>query len=198
MIRLLKSNWTASTLGTLLYLLITWMLCRPLAQVPIVAAREIKPRTVSASWAFSNPEVDQLISELKEEKQALATKEKELKDLAARLQTERAELCQITQTVYQLQQDFDSNITRVREDEVGNLKKLAKNYSAMTPEGAAAIFNALDDGTVVRVMSFMKESDTAPILEFMAKQSAAQAKRVAAISERIRLSVNNFKKTPSS
>ena len=139
-----------------------------------------------------------LISELKKEKETLAAKEKELKDLALRLQTERAELGQITQTVQQLQADFDQNITRVRDEEAANLKKLAKTYSAMTPDGAATIFKALEDPTVVKVMTFMKESETAPILEIMAKQSDAQAKRVAGLLERLRLAVSNNKKTPAS
>ena len=39
-----------------------------------------------------------------------------------------------------LQKEFDQNVLRVQEEETANLKKLAKVYSAMTPEGAARKF----------------------------------------------------------
>jgi flagellar motility protein MotE (MotC chaperone) len=199
MIRLLQSNWTASLLGLAVYLLTTLVLFRPIAHPPANLVKEIPARkTPGPSWTFHNPEADLLISELKQEKEALAAKEKELKDLALRLQTERAELGQITQAVHQLQADFDQNITRVREGETVNLKKLAKTYAAMTPDGAAAILRALDDDSAVKILMFMKESETAPILEALAKPGELQAKRVAAISERLRLSINTPRKASGS
>jgi hypothetical protein len=198
MIRLLQSNWTASILGTVVYLLATLALCRPYAHPPVRLVRETTShRGPGPSWAFHSPEADLLITELKQEKEALAAKEKELKDLALRLQSERAELGQITQAVQQLQAEFDQNITRVRAEETVNLKKLAKTYAAMTPDGAASIFKALDDDSAVKIMMFMKETETAPILEALAKPGEVQAKRVAAISERLRLGITT-KKNPSS
>ncbi len=135
------------------------------------------------------------MEELKNRKEALAEKEKDLNDLAARLQSERAELCQLTQTVERVQTEFDQNVTRVQQAEEVNLKKLAKMYAAMSPDGAAAIFKELDDKAIVKVMIFMKESESAPVLELMARQSEADAKRAAAISERLRLSFMEKKKS---
>jgi len=199
MTRLLQSDWTASLLGLLAYLLTTLFLWRPLAHPPVSTTVEVVARrTPGPSWTFHSPEVDMLIIELRREKEALAAKEKELKDLAQRLESERAELGQITQAVQQLQADFDQNIIRVREGEAVNLKKLAKTYAAMTPDGAAAIFKALDDESTVKIMMFMKEAETAPILEALAKPGEPQAKRVAAISERLRLAINTTKKSSGS
>jgi flagellar motility protein MotE (MotC chaperone) len=199
MTRLIQSNWTASLVGMIVYLVTTFLLCRPLAHPPPAATKEpTNRRSPGPSWTFHSPEVDLLISELRQAKEALAVKEKELQTLSQRLQSERAELGQITQSVQQLQADFDLNITRVREEETGNLKRLAKTYAAMTPDGAASIFKAMDDASVVKIMLFMKDSETASILEALAKPGEPQAKRVAGICERLRTAINTTKKNQGS
>lgn len=140
-----------------------------------------------ASWNFWNPEVDQLIADLRMQKQNMASREQELNDLAARLEVERQEISVITQTVARLQQDFDQQVVRVRETETTNLKKLAKIYSAMSPEGATTILKEMPDEQVVKILMFMKDIETAPILELLAKQGQGEAKRAALITERLRL-----------
>jgi flagellar motility protein MotE (MotC chaperone) len=197
MIRLLQSSWTASGVGLVLYLATMVVAWRPYAQPPPDLDNEVT-RPAGPSWAYQNPEADLLIAELKKEKEALAAKEKDLNDLASRLQTERAELNQLTQIVHQVQAEFDRNVIRVRDQESANLKRLAKMYSTMTPDGAAAVFKALDDSTLVKVLTCMKDTETAAILEVMARQGEAQAKRVAAISEHLRLSLAEENKKNSS
>ncbi len=145
--------------------------------------------TSGASWEFTNPEIDQLIAELKKERESLGAREQQLNELAVRLQTERSEIGQVTQAVHQLQMEFDKNIVRVKDEETANLKKLAKTYAAMTPEGAAAILAELDDETIVKVFAFMKEAESAPILEGMSKLGKTETKRAANISERLRLAI---------
>ena len=105
------------------------------------------------------------------------------------LAAEQTEINQATQAVHQLQMDFDKNVVRVQEEETANLKKLAKVYSAMTPDSAANIFAELDDPSVIRILVFMKEAETAAILESLAKKGAPDAKRVASLSESLRLSI---------
>ena len=100
----------------------------------------------------------------------------------------------ITQTVSRLQQDFDQQAVRVRETETVNLKKLAKIYSAMSPEGATTILKELPDDQVVKIFLFMKDIETAPILELLAKQGSSEAKRAASISERLRLATTQVSK----
>jgi flagellar motility protein MotE (MotC chaperone) len=196
MMRLLQSHWTAVCVGTAAYLATMVAVWRPHAVPPVQAVSESAPRESAVSWAFQNPEMDLLMNELKREKESLAAKEKDLNELAARLQTERAELSQLTQTVQQAQAEFDQNVTHVRTEETANLKRLAKMYSTMSPEGAASVFKALDEAAVVKILTCMKDSETAPILEVMAKQGDAEAKRVASISERLRLAFAESKKTP--
>lgn len=186
----LQSPWVAGLLGLLLYAATTVMLWRPPAPVPMQPAAGA-PSEPGPSWTFHNVEIEQLVTELKKEKESLAVREKQLADLAARLQSERLEINQVTQHVHQLQVEFDRNVVRARDEEIVNLKKLAKMYAAMTPEGSAAIFKQLDDISLVKIMMFMKEAETAPILEHMAKQGEPQAKRAAALSERLRLAFPN-------
>lgn len=176
-------------IGAITYL-VTTVFVWPAPRVPArLAQAKISGRigAPDASWNFWNPEVDQLIADLQVQKRTLASREQELGDWAGRLEVERQEISAITQTVARLQQDFDQQVVRVRETETTNLKKLAKIYSAMSPEGATTILKELPDEQVVKILMFMKDTETAPILELLAKQGQGEAKRAALITERLRL-----------
>lgn len=191
MIRILQSGWMTTLLGAVVYLGVTAVLlasAKTLTQSHAPVASEPAGGR-GPSWDFSNPEVDRLVSELSKEKQAVATREQQLNELATRLQAERAEINQVTQTVFRLQQEFDKNALRVREDEVANLKKLAKIYATMTPEGATMIVRQLEDEEIAKLLVIMKESEAAPLLENLAKLGETEAKRAAALSERLRKSI---------
>lgn len=150
----------------------------------------VEPIPAGPSWTFQNPEIDALVQELRDEKQALAKRKAELEELAVRLSAERNELLQTTQAVHQLQVNFDQSITRIQDEETANLAKMAKTYVAMAPENVVKIFKELDDVTVVKVLRFMKEKEAAPILDQMARQGEPEAKRAAGLAEKLRLTVN--------
>lgn len=187
MIKLLQSSWAASILGALLYLGTTVSVWRS----PSVAVTADDPVvTGKPSWDFHNPEVDLLIEELKQEKEALTKRQAQLNELDERLQAERLEINLVTQSLSQMQAQFDTNVVRLLAEEASNVKKLAKTYAAMTPEGAATIMKQLEETTLVKILACMKESETAPILEAMAGHGEVEAKRVADISERLRLTLS--------
>ncbi len=195
MIRLLQAPWVAVLAGVLSYAVTTILTLHapPRARgnsrsLAGPAATEIGP-----SWNFRNPEIEQLIADLNREKETLALRRQELNDYAARLATERQEVNQVMTNVTKLQREFDLGVTRVRTEETANLKKLAKVYAAMTPEGASAIFKEMEDEQVVKILLFMKEAETAPVLECLAKLGELEAKRAAQLSERLRLASS---KTP--
>jgi flagellar motility protein MotE (MotC chaperone) len=187
--KLLTSTWMIVLLSGVIYLGATVAFWK----TPVVRAREVpddaKPQAVTTgpSWEFTNPEADQLMAEIKAEKKSLEKKESDLNDLSVRLQSERAELNLVTQSVQSMQSNFDQNVLHIKDDETINLKKLAKVYAAMSPEGAAAVFAELDDAAIVKIMMFMKEGETGAILDSLAKKGGPSAKRAAALSERIRL-----------
>jgi flagellar motility protein MotE (MotC chaperone) len=190
MISLLQSKWMALAIGIALYAITTLLAWRtPEAAGPDGGGAAAHKARAVPSWEFQNPELDQLVADLKKEKAALGQREQQLNDLATRLQAERLEINQVTQTVHQLQGELDRTVLRVQDEEIANLKKLARMYAAMTPDGAMAILRELDDPAVVKVMVFMKEEEAAPILEALSKRGDVDAKRAATISDRLRLTV---------
>jgi flagellar motility protein MotE (MotC chaperone) len=186
--KILQSPWTAGAIGTILYLLILVMSLNKVKVAPIHPGDNLPDEPMTA-WTFKNPEVDQLIEELKTRKAALDKRETELNLLATRLQSEREQLDIVTQRVASIQQQFDRNILRIQESELANIKKMVKTYSGMEPEEAATVFKGMDEDTVTKIFRAMKEEKVAEILKIMAKPTAADAKRAARIMERMRLSV---------
>ena len=102
------------------------------------------------------------------------------------MKAERLEINVVTQAVYQLQAQVEANIVRIHAEEAANIKKLARTYAAMSPEGAAPILKEMEEGTLTKLLAVMKETETAPILEAMSKLGADEAKRVAKITEQLR------------
>jgi hypothetical protein len=70
----------------------------------------------------------------------------------------------------------------------------------MTPDGAASILKEMTTDQMVKILVFMKESETGPLLEMLAKTGPDEARRVAEITERLRLFASQNKggksKTP--
>jgi hypothetical protein len=87
------------------------------------------------------------------------------------LNTERAEVGQVIQSVRKLQSEFDKAVLRVKDDEKGNLKKLAKLYGTMSPDIAANVLEQLDNEAIVKIMLFLKNEETAAILEAMPRRA---------------------------
>ena len=113
-----------------------------------------------------------------------------LNDLATRLKAERAEMDDALKGIKKIQDQVDKNLFRIKEDEAGNLKKLAKMYTAMEPASAARILRELDDTIVVKILTLMKEPETALILESLSRMGEAETRRAAAISENLRSAVS--------
>ncbi|HOW64044.1 MAG TPA: hypothetical protein P5186_05375 [Candidatus Paceibacterota bacterium] len=191
MARLLKSKWMVIVMGMITYAATTFLIWPPLKELAPrpTPEKRTEDERILAAWTLRHPELEQLMAELRRRKDTLEQREQQLNELALRLQNERAEINSITQSVGRLQGEFDRNVVRVKEEEAANLKKLAKLYAAMTPEGASAVIRELPDEQAVKVLMMMKEAESAPILEILAKAGAGEARRVAALSEKIRLSL---------
>lgn len=185
MIKLLQSNWACALLGALFYLGTTVTVWKtPKLTPPAEALTETVANATKPSWEFQNPEVEQLIADLKRQREDLTAREKQAKDLEQRVQLERQELTVLTQVVARLEIDFDKNVVRVNEEETANLKHLAKIYATMAPESAASVFKEMKDDDIVKILTFMKDSETSQILELL-----ANPKRTAQITDRLRIVV---------
>jgi len=186
MIRILQSSWLTALLGCLLYLGTTLALIQP----DKFAAAHLVPSDHSAaddpSWKFKNPEIDQWIAQMKDEKEALALREQQLNEWQSRLDAERQEIASVTQAVAQVQADFDKNVIRFRAQETDNVKRQAKLVAAMTPAAAVAMFNEMADDDVVRILFTMKTDEASAILDTMGKLGKPEAQRVAILTGRMR------------
>jgi flagellar motility protein MotE (MotC chaperone) len=194
MTKLLTPTWMTLPACAVVYAASTYLFWKTPAPPPRPAP--VVPAAVRTEIGqYQNPEADQLVGELKAEKEKLDDREQKLNELAARLDAERGEVSNASLSVQQLQAEFDKNVLRIKDEETANLKKLAKVYAAMTPEGAVVILADLDDTQVAKIMVFMKETDAAAILETWSKKGDAQAKRAADLSERLRVAA--FRSTPT-
>ena len=115
--------------GTMFFLATIVVFLRPqklLTMAHRASAAQAAP-TEKDSFAFSdgNADVEQMIAEIKKEKAALAEREQKLRQLEDRLLTERAEINQVTQTVHQLQNQFDASVVRVRLEADAAVLRLA-------------------------------------------------------------------------
>src|SRR6186713_2931358 len=142
--KILQNSIVTSLLGLILYAVTTVVVWKTPAHIVAGEGEQgevvAKAKEAAPSWEFQSQEADMLISELKAEKEALSKREKDLNDLAERLKAERLEINVVTQAVHQLQTQVEASIVRINSEEAANIKKLARTYAAMSPDGAAPIF----------------------------------------------------------
>jgi len=74
----------------------------------------------------------------------------------------------------------------LKEQDMENIKKQAKVISAMSPEGAAAMLNEMPEDQTVAVLFTLKPDISSLILDTMSKLGKTEAKRAAALAERMR------------
>lgn len=200
MIRILQSSWLTAVLGCVIYLGVTFALLSPNKFEGALAAQQKAEKVEKSanddpSWKFKNPEMEQWMNELKREKEALEERAQQLQELAVRLEAERKELTAVTQTVYQLQTEFDKNVIRIKDQEMENLKRQAKIFSNMSPEAIAALVNEMAEDEAVRILFVMKPDQVSAILEVLSKQGKTESKRAATITEKLRRTLPPDSKT---
>ena len=196
-----------SLIGGLLYLAVTAALIlkgyKPPAPPPAKVAKVVEKDGVSGaplagktadelngttqSWNYYNQDIEYLITYLKDTSNLFRIRQKDLDELGQRLAAERAELASVTQLVARLRDDIDKQVIRIQDDEIINVKRLAKTYAGMDPSSAAKVFAELDEKLVVKIMSQMKDDQNAAILDALAKTNAQGAKLAAALSDKLRL-----------
>jgi len=145
-------------------------------------------------WDFWTIEVDNLASELKDEKARLAKQSDLLDQRAARLAGEQQELEKVRSSIEGMRKEIADKVIEIQADEGKNLRGLSQTYANLSPKAAVAIIREMDDVTVVKILSLMKPDIIAPIFEEMSKTSDKDgllAHRAAVISEKLRLMKSN-------
>lgn len=188
--KMLQSPVVAAIIGGILFLVTSAVLTTkglpPMVHATEHHEDEPEPVINGPSWDFFNPEMSQVIEELRNERTAVAIKEKQLTELAARLKAEKTELEDEVKKMKAIQAKVDRDVTQIKDDEAGNLKKLAKMYASMEPAGAAKIMRELDDVVVVKILTLMKEAEKGLVLESFSRMGADETKRAAGLSESLR------------
>lgn len=138
------------------------------------------------SWEFHSLELDQALVEVNGERERLRLLARDLSDWEERLRLEWQEIGAVTQAMARLQADLDKTIVVVRQEEMANLKRLARTYANMKPDAAARILGELRDDEIVRILVMMKDAEFGAILEGFSKQEGADLKRIARLSYRLR------------
>jgi flagellar motility protein MotE (MotC chaperone) len=185
--RILQSSWLAILIGGLLYLGMTMAILRPGQFASAGMAAESRPLSADddPSWRFHNPEFNQWVTQIKEEKDALALRTQQLDELQARINADRQEINTVTQTVARMQSDFDMNVVRFKSQETENVRHQAKLIAAMSPEGSAAMIKEMSDDDIVRILFIMKTDQASLILDTLSKLGATEARRAAILTIRL-------------
>jgi len=187
MTRILLSPITVGLTACLMFLLTLFLLLRilPIGTVNAVAKGPLAAED-NPSWKFRNPDIDQWVSQIKEQRDALAEREQQLKDWEARLAAESREIAAVTQSVTKTQEEFDRRVLLFTDQQKDNVKKQLKVISDMSPDGAAAMLNEMPDDEVVRLLFSLKPDVSGAILDAMSKQGNAYARRAASLTARLK------------
>src|SRR5580658_2016500 len=148
-----------------------WRAAAPLIEMAIAARAKEMPSKKENGWDFWTIEIENLSTDLKEERARLR-KQADLQDQReARLAGEEKELAGVRADIETLRAPIAENVTEVSADEAKNIRTLAQTYANLTPKAVVAIFKELDDVTAVKILSQMKPDVVGPIFEEMSRSS---------------------------
>ncbi|MCP5463107.1 MAG: hypothetical protein H7A34_08110 [bacterium] len=131
-------------------------------------------------------EYSAMMDQLQDKSKLLQDKENELALQASRIKKLESELLATRSELEKIQRETQEQFSLLQESEKKNLKKLAKVYALMEPVQAAPILSALDDDTIINILTLMKERNAARLLGGFAAQNPEMQKRAALISEKMR------------
>lgn len=141
-------------------------------------------------WSFRTQGIDSLVDELEKAKLRLKLREDELGVMQGQVQMEMEELKKMRVNIEKMRAELSQYITEVKEGEAKNLKQLAATYADMPPDSVVEIFSQMDDGLIVKILTYMKPDVIGALFDVMSKQGNTpqeSAKRVAALTEKLRL-----------
>ncbi len=170
------------------------------------------------AWSFRFGSIENLASELRSERNHLALKRADIEEEKARMRAEAEEVKRLRKdlelyeselegarkAIDKAKEKLQSEIVEVHQNEQKNLKILASAYANITPEAAVLIFKEMDDKLAVKILAQMKPESIANIFQQMThtvdntqgKDGKTLAKKVADLSEKLRLLQQGKAKTP--
>lgn len=157
-------------------------------QAAAVRLKSTQPELKQKGWDFWTIEIENLANELKEERARLAKVADALEQRSARLAAEEKEFGKRRAEIDGLRKKIAERVVEIQTEEAKNLRTLAATYTNLSPRAAVAILRQMDDGAVVKILSFMKADTVGPIFEEMTKAGGEElSRRAAALSDKLRL-----------
>jgi len=194
MISKLQNPVTAMAVSLVLSVVLGVALCWRAAGPLLALAAAARPQVVvdkkEKGWDFWTIEMENLSTDLTEERARLHKQAELLDQRAARLDDEQKELGKIRGDIEGMRRDIASRVIEITADEMKNLRMLSQTYTNLSPRAVVAIFREMDDLTVVKILSLMKPDVVGPIFEEMSRSAGADgplARRAAILSEKLRL-----------
>ena len=195
MIAKLTSPVVTGIVGLLLSLAIgltmTWRTLNTLVDQAIIQRAQKHPNELKKKgWDFWTIEIENLSSELKEDRARLQQRTAELDQREARIRASEKELAKARADVDAMEKEISDRIVEMSADEAVNLRKLAQTYANLSPTAVVAIIREMDDNTAVKILALMKPDVVGPIFEEMTKTAGKDgllARRAAVLSEKLRL-----------
>jgi hypothetical protein len=148
-------------------------------------------------WDFYTTEIDNLVNELKTERENYQKKAKDFAAVELRIATEKKELVRIREEIEKMRSELTEKTTEMQASEKTNVRNLSRTYSNMKPTQAVAIISEMSDANIVKILALMKPDIQAKILAEMAKTpdgstaagsgNATLAPRAAKLSDQLRL-----------
>lgn len=191
----LKSPLVFAVLGLLISVALGVTLCWR-AAVPVIRQALVKRdkpvdhERKSKGWDFWTIEIENLSTELKEERAHLRHEKELLEQREARVALEEKELGKVRASIERMRREIAEKVIEISADEAKNLRTLAQTYATLSPRAVVAIIREMDDATSVKILSLMKPDAVGPVFEEMSKTSGADgtlARRAAILSEKLRL-----------
>ena len=166
--KMLTSRWGLAFIAAISYFLTsTLVVLQGLPKpAPKMAGPTDKPPRI---WNFKTDAVDELITELHDERARFAEEQKSIETVRAQISTDRAELERVRDEIKALRDELDQRVVKIQEADMKNMKTLSTQYSAMKPATAVTIFHEMEEDMVVRILGVMKADRITAILEEMAK-----------------------------
>ncbi len=178
------SNLILVIIGGLLYLGVTF-------GIILASIDSIKPRQTQSvdsnhrqavlegpSWVYVNPDLDELIIELKTKKEQLKRKEEELKLWELQIQKEMVNLRSITNRVHLLQNDFEETANTLSDSEEENIRRLLSLFKTFQPSQTASILEPMSDEKIAKIFRLLKPSEVGPIVQLWLANGGKDEERV--------------------
>lgn len=194
---LLRNPIVVALAGLLLAVAVGVFMFWRAGSVLLARAIELREKAAAAApkkekgWDFWTIEIENLSTELREERLRLQKRAEEIEQSEARMAAEEKELAVMRAEIENLRKEIADQVIQIRDDEAKNLRSLSQSYSNLTPRAAVAIIRELDDVTATKILFLMKPDVVGPIFEEMSKTTGADgtplSRRAAILSEKLRL-----------